>query len=627
MSLLPGQVIRSDFINQILNALRSATSVISGLDVVPTSPPSMSIVVKAGTAIIGGSIVSLASDTTVSVPAPDPSYPRLDLVTLKPNGTIGYYTGTPEPAVCVDTSKPHTCVKPKPPATPAGELALAEVWVPPGATAIDTIIDRRVVMPAVTRGATRVVAASNSVDKSRAHYVCDGVDDQVEINKAIQDVAAAGGGMVVLLEGTYIITGSINLASNVALVGQGPGTVLRIPNGFNRDINVIYGSGISNVLVANLMIDGNRASQAAGTMRGIYLSSVSFAVVRNCWVGYMRSAGIYITSSSYCIVEGCHVMYNGSDGVCLYNYCYYCVVSNCVITGNSYGITIFFCSYIAVEGCVLYLNPSGGISITWSSFVTVCGCAIYNSYSGTGISVSLASGVAIVGNVVCYSGYHGISLSRANDCVVVGNYIGYNSRASNQAYDGIHVASDSNYNLIASNVVRGIATTSQRYGVNIASSDCDGNAVVGNDLYASGRTGPLNDAGTGTVFHLSEFVVPVVIEVPRTVAADSTGVMWASPEVLIPPGAMWTAAIEATWTSTAADVVVAIELYDVNAAAVVASVSGNSGANAKSSYVKLTAGNRYVVRINITTASATAGATATVTKVLLYVRPNSNRVG
>ena len=39
-----------------------------------------------------------------------------------------------------------------------------------------------------TMNFTRVVAASDSKDK-RGHYACDGTDDQVEINQAIQDLA------------------------------------------------------------------------------------------------------------------------------------------------------------------------------------------------------------------------------------------------------------------------------------------------------------------------------------------------------------------------------------------------------------------------------------------------------
>jgi hypothetical protein len=144
-SLAQGQVLRSDHINQILRALREATSVISGLDVVPTSPASMNVVVKAGTAVINGSVVSLDSDTTVAISTPDPNYPRFDLITLKSDGTIGYYAGAPEAPVAVDLNKPETYVKPRPPSTPAGEVALAEVFVPAGATAIDKIIDRKVI--------------------------------------------------------------------------------------------------------------------------------------------------------------------------------------------------------------------------------------------------------------------------------------------------------------------------------------------------------------------------------------------------------------------------------------------------------------------------------------------------
>jgi hypothetical protein len=105
----------------------------------------MSVIVRAGTAVIGGSIVTLAGDTAVAISAPDPTYPRFDLITLKGNGTIGYYTGIPDAPVAIDLTRPETYVKPKPPPTPAGEVALAEVFVPAGATAIDKIIDRRIV--------------------------------------------------------------------------------------------------------------------------------------------------------------------------------------------------------------------------------------------------------------------------------------------------------------------------------------------------------------------------------------------------------------------------------------------------------------------------------------------------
>jgi len=64
---------------------------------------------------------------------------------------------------------------------------------------------------AVGRTATYVVAASSSPAhvKRQADYVCDGVDDQVEIQAAID--ASPEGGTVALTIGDFIISGTINL--------------------------------------------------------------------------------------------------------------------------------------------------------------------------------------------------------------------------------------------------------------------------------------------------------------------------------------------------------------------------------------------------------------------------------
>ena len=52
-------------------------------------------------------------------------------------------------------------------------------------------------------GATFVVAASDSKNKEKADYVCDGVDDQVEIQAAI-DALPVSGGKISLSEGFFL---------------------------------------------------------------------------------------------------------------------------------------------------------------------------------------------------------------------------------------------------------------------------------------------------------------------------------------------------------------------------------------------------------------------------------------
>jgi len=137
-------------------------------------------------------------------------------------------------------------------------------------------------------GPTIVVSASNSKDESKAKYVCDGVDDQEEINAAITALPAEGGS-VLLLDGTYDIRkgqkrkhpgrdgkelecalgGIIIDRSNVCLKGSGWDTKLILAD--NQSINVIrvIGSGIGNIVIRDLYIDANRAKNPRTLVEGV----------------------------------------------------------------------------------------------------------------------------------------------------------------------------------------------------------------------------------------------------------------------------------------------------------------------------------------------------------------------
>ena len=79
----------------------------------------------------------------------------------------------------------------------------------------------------IQASASIIVAAKDSVNRKKADYKCDGKDDQVEIQKAI-DKLPASGGMVELLEGTFNFGDSIEITkSNVTLRGAGKSTVLK----------------------------------------------------------------------------------------------------------------------------------------------------------------------------------------------------------------------------------------------------------------------------------------------------------------------------------------------------------------------------------------------------------------
>jgi len=119
-----------------------------------------------------------------------------------------------------------------------------------------------------------IVATDGSGD-----YNCDGTDDQTEINEAISNLPA-GGGIVRLKKGTYLITGLVEiLKDNVVLEGEGAATLIKAADASNLGDLVRVGNGgvtaYSNVVIRNLKIDGNQANQTSGNSSPIVLWGTS----------------------------------------------------------------------------------------------------------------------------------------------------------------------------------------------------------------------------------------------------------------------------------------------------------------------------------------------------------------
>ena len=103
----------------------------------------------------------------------------------------------------------------------------------------------------LTQGFSIKVAASNASDESKAvaKYICDGVNDDVELNAAVQELP--NGGCIELSEGTF--NGGISLSSsNIWVKGQGNATV------FDGDIVVNIGvkATLSDLKITGGEFDG-----------------------------------------------------------------------------------------------------------------------------------------------------------------------------------------------------------------------------------------------------------------------------------------------------------------------------------------------------------------------------------
>ncbi|MCL0078410.1 right-handed parallel beta-helix repeat-containing protein [Dehalococcoidia bacterium] len=225
----------------------------------------------------------------------------------------------------------------------------------------------------IGRTATIVVAAHNSSPQSKAQadFVADGVDDQVEIQAAI-DALPAGGGKVVLMEGTFIITpdkpvrggigdpAGIILPSNTTLEGQGISTVLRLVDNFPSWNYIIYMPGARNAHVRSLRIDQNAANQpgppfqkmrGVALMEGTHYSSVEGIFVDN--ISYSEPITL-IASHNNIIVNN---VIEGSLGDCIN---LHTATSN-IIAGNVLTGVVGVAGHVPSEAIDLAINSNNNI--------------------------------------------------------------------------------------------------------------------------------------------------------------------------------------------------------------------------------------------------------------------------
>jgi len=285
---------------------------------------------------------------------------------------------------------------------------------------------------------TLIVAASNSKDTSRADYVCDGVDDQEEINAAIAALPA-NGGRVSLLEGTFDITNTIVLSDDdISLEGLGYATRIQT----TANMPMIWSTGRNHLYVANLALFGS----ALDTNVGIDILTGEYCMVENCWVENCRS-GIRF--------------WNGSNNT----------ITNNFTSGNTH------------YGIVVHAEEKNIISDNQVTTNTLYGILAFES-----------SEILITGNTSSSNVRHGIEINTSSDCVITNNLVLDNDSGNLSMFDGIYLIGDSNYNIIAGNRCR----DNDRWEIHIAAAACDKNLVHGNHCIGPGHFGAISDLGTNT---------------------------------------------------------------------------------------------------------------------------------
>ena len=304
-----------------------------------------------------------------------------------------------------------------------------------------------------------------------------GTDAKTVMQNAIN--ALTEGGKVFLNNGTYIMSGKLLLRSNIDLEGESWSTILKL--GDHIDTNVIDTdlSGISNLVVRNIQIDGNKANQDAphypdSNRIGIELLQTIDTTINHVYVHDTDGMGISFSATGNKAEH--HWLVNSyvknPNGDCYYFGGTKSVLSNSMCEGHrDYGIVIARCKFCVVTNS----TTIGDVS---SSSKNRNG--IYGNGMGTDRSTN---NTAIIGNTIINSPHFGIGGSNIGppDMYSGSNVLIADNEIRNATLDGIHITKGDRY-IIANNAI----IESGGYGIDINLNDTQ---IIGNQVAHSARGG------------------------------------------------------------------------------------------------------------------------------------------
>ena len=353
-------------------------------------------------------------------------------------------------------------------------------------------------------GITVVVAASNTdpTTAAQANLQANGTNDQTVINQAINQVAAAGKGTVLLLPGLYNISSNIFVKSNITLKGSGWNTRLRLADNVPFTLaGIIRAQGNSsqssdidviNVKIQDFQLDGNRDNQSIKSDKyGVY-GAFTDSTFENLYVRNTPSYGFDPHENSRTgaatrrltmrnnIVENA-----GLDGITLDKTLDSTIENNLAISNVRHGFNLVTESEnTQLNGNLSYGNGGNGITVqTGSRKLRLLNNEI-SSNLGNGIYVPEEGMNTIQSNALLSNGKYGIAIRRSSGNIITDNLVADSSQQQNDRYGEIELYDDgltySTFNRVQNNTIRSSQLNRSRYSIREKSVGDDNNIVTNN---------------------------------------------------------------------------------------------------------------------------------------------------
>jgi parallel beta-helix repeat protein len=309
-------------------------------------------------------------------------------------------------------------------------------------------------------------------------------DDTSAILSTVDAVNAAGGGSIYVPAGVYVVTQEIQLISNTQFYGDGIGaTIITLPNGLNHDVIGIVRTLdyettpiVSNVLVRDLTIDGNRQNQTDGLQFGFYCGSKTprrhFQItalrieVRNC-KGYGFDPHEW-TERMY-IIE-CISHDNERDGFTL-DGIVDGVVRGCIAYNNDrHGFNVITnTNTVVISHCIAHNNGVNGFTIqNGANGIQITTCLSYSN-ENDGIYCIGVNDNQITNNQIALNRGNGIRIRGCARTTITGNRLRDNSQGEHDQFNEIILDDDDTLGTVDTAVIANHITCTgevrARYGI------------------------------------------------------------------------------------------------------------------------------------------------------------------
>ncbi|MBY0356093.1 MAG: right-handed parallel beta-helix repeat-containing protein [Rickettsiales bacterium] len=253
--------------------------------------------------------------------------------------------------------------------------------------------------------------------------------DTSAIQKALDAAYHAGGGTVIIPEGTYVVTGgataadgALKVRSNVTIEGEGMGqTIIKLADQWNQKVTGIIrtpsgGDQEHDIVIRNLTIDGNKANNTNPK-----------AEVDGFFAGVTPLSPKYDYNISIDRVE---VMNTSRYGFDPHEQIKNLSITNSVAHGNKDGFTIDYISNSVFENNVSYNNSRHGFNVVTSSHDNVLRNNVAYNNGGSGFVTQrgsddrpLNANIVFEGNTAYGNGEHGILVKLSEDTIVRNNEV------------------------------------------------------------------------------------------------------------------------------------------------------------------------------------------------------------